>query len=244
MGVDVGKLFELQQMDTRIQRAREEVAAMDFGKRVAREAKARKGELDQLEAQLRVRHTDQKDAELELKQLEEKMAKARKKLYDGKITNPKELRALQQEIDSMERHRGALDERALEAMADVERLTAQSAETKKQVSRLVKQYRQQSEEQTARKQELETALSTWSDERKAAAAAIDPGALSRYESRLQSMGGLAVSVVSGNLCSACRVTVASVTVQKLQNLSQIALCDNCGRILYLAQADARGEEDD
>jgi uncharacterized protein len=247
----IERLFALQQIDTRIGRARTEIDEMDHGRTAGRAAKVAKRELEQAQETLRRRQADQKDAELQLQQLEAKLEKARKSLFAGKVTNPKELRALERDIESLERQRGRLDEQVLETMTDVERLVAAAEASSKALSRGVKLYRRTSAEHEERQKTLEAELAELEAQRGPLAASIPPILLKSYGAKRAGPTGVAVAAVDGAVCAACRVAVPSVSLQKLADAEAVVLCDNCGRILYLGaarpsehMADGEGDEGD
>src|SRR5581483_10152983 len=82
------------------------------------------------DAQARLHHfeAEQTNAELELRTVEEKRAAVSRKLYEGKVTNPKELSAMEQEIEMFGRQRGRLDERILVLMDEMETTSAELQE--------------------------------------------------------------------------------------------------------------------
>jgi len=67
----IQQLHALQQTDTRIARAKAELAELDHGAALKKQTRVAKAEFDELEAKLRSRRTDQRDAELELKKIED-----------------------------------------------------------------------------------------------------------------------------------------------------------------------------
>src|SRR5438128_1871815 len=125
MALQTEQLLRLQDLDLRLDAGLRERAALD-------DATGPKQQLDTVEtalagakARLHQLQADQVNAELEEKSVEEKKAAVSKKLYEGKIVNPKELAAMEQEIEMFGRQRGRLDERILLLMDEIETTTAE-----------------------------------------------------------------------------------------------------------------------
>jgi len=225
-------LYDLQQIDTRLARAAEELSKMDHGAKLARQAKAAQKELEELQARLHAVQTDQRDAELAEKTVEEKIERNRKRAYGGEIANPKELRHIEQETQALERQRGALDEKILIAMAEAEELAAQVAAKEQEFREKVREYKKTTAEQKSRQAELEAETARLKAQRSELCPRIDAAKLRLYESLRPAMRNLAVVALDGNTCSGCRVQLPSKAVERAESFTEITRCDSCGRILY------------
>src|ERR687886_568955 len=95
-------LAALQQIDTQIQRARRAQAARQA-------ANTARDTLHRLTA-------EQKDNELKEEAIETKRKNYQQRLYQGSVTNPKELSNIEREIEALGRQRSDLDGRILELM--------------------------------------------------------------------------------------------------------------------------------
>src|SRR5690242_16149126 len=120
MPVQAAELLRLQDLDSRIDALRREKAALDSGAALKEERDRAVAAAADAEARLHQLQAEQASAELELQSLEQKTATVRKKLYDGKVTIPKELTAMEHEIEMFGRQRGRLDERILTLMDDIQ----------------------------------------------------------------------------------------------------------------------------
>ena len=94
-------LYALQLVDTQVQRAKRAQAALDNGTAAATaaasahaEAQARRGEWQKLAGNL-------KDTELKSAAVETKRKNYQGKLYQGTVTNPKELGNIEKEIEAL-----------------------------------------------------------------------------------------------------------------------------------------------
>src|SRR4051812_908559 len=120
MALKVQELLALQALDTEIGKLHEEREALDNGARVERALNVRRGKLETAERRLHGLQIEQRNSELELKTLEEKKHETSKKLYEGRITAPRELQALEMEIAMLDRQRQRLDESLLRRLDEIE----------------------------------------------------------------------------------------------------------------------------
>ena len=72
-------------------------------------------------------------------------------------------------------------------------------------------------------------------------AQIPPPVLAHYE-RLVARGKKGVALVRNQVCTACHINVPRGVVVTLMNNTDIQLCVNCGRYLYLAEPTAATPE--
>ncbi|MHB8621530.1 MAG: CT398-like coiled coil hairpin domain-containing protein, partial [Chloroflexota bacterium] len=107
-------LYALQELDLRIASQSAKLA----GERsklqepaAIRQARAR---LDEAQHQLAAAQKQVRSAEMDIASLTAKRKAVHDKLYSGKVTVPRELRALESEEENMSRSEAALEDRALE----------------------------------------------------------------------------------------------------------------------------------
>src|SRR5262249_8135092 len=127
MPLQYSELWNLQEIDSEIYRLKRERGRLDDGVALRRTFEAAVKTADGLEARLRKLRSDMADAELELEKIESKKREFERRLYEGKVTNPKELSAMEQEIAMLGRQRGRLDETILTLMEDSETTAAELA---------------------------------------------------------------------------------------------------------------------
>src|SRR5436309_1932396 len=120
MNQALADLYELQQVDSALDLAKRQFQALDPGRA---EQAATETARTLHERMTREHHNtagDLKDSELELQAVEKKKKDFETKLYSGKVQSPKELQAIQEEIEALGRQRGRLDDRILTLMEQLE----------------------------------------------------------------------------------------------------------------------------
>src|SRR5580698_229066 len=131
MKEQLATLYALQQQDSLLTALKRQYSLLDTGK-------AEKAEYDLADAAnkeaLEGLHTvsaDLKDTELEQQQIEAKRKEYDTKLYSGKVTNPKELQAMQDEVEMLVRQRTKLDDKIIVLMDLLEARKQEQAATSK-----------------------------------------------------------------------------------------------------------------
>ena len=175
----------------------------------------------------------QKRLEDELASVEDKIAEVDRQLYSGTVTSPRELQALQADVESLKRHRSSLEDELLEAMAEAEPLDEDAGKL------------------LGRRRELETEIESLQiavDEasggigselaeeeaaREKVAAALPPQLRSLYESLRQKLGGVGAARLEAGACGGCHMRLPATELDAIKHQAPevIVRCDQCGRIL-------------
>lgn len=227
-------LLALQQLDSAIDILKRQYAQLDSGKSELAAMQAAQAARKEADAAVHAARAAAADTELEEKSVEEKRVEYETKLYSGKVSNPKELQAMQDEVDMLARNRDRLREKLASLLVELEECTARQAGAAKALKEadasaktVQAAYKQSSETIVAQARALVA-------QRADAVKQVDPSLLKRYESIRTDKGGLAVAPVEdGNSCGGCKMGLSSSTVKRLQAGLDLEMCDNCGRILVL-----------
>lgn len=172
-----------------------------------------------------------RDLELETEGLTEKIEAVKKRLYGGRVSNPKELSALQEEVVYLERRKERLEDETLEAMIAVEEKEGKLAEQKEELNRLEADWRRNRERLVAEREELEAGLNRLEAEQAKFRQEIAADDLALYEDLRRRKGGQAVALLEDRLCGGCGVTLPSGKAQQARRGEGLIFCDSCGRIL-------------
>jgi uncharacterized protein len=231
MPLQTETLLALQELDTEIERLRKDLTRLDTGAELRRRHEALRAHCEKLEASLRAARANLADAELELKGVEQKKKEFEKRLYDGKVTNPKELSAIEREIEMLGRFRGTLDERILGAMEAIETAETELAKYTSARDRADAAWRAQDRTYRDEKARLEAALAEVTSRRQPMAAEVDAATLRRYEDLRTRTANLAITRIQDATCGGCHTNLARAVVQRTQENTVYVFCENCRRFL-------------
>jgi len=225
-------LYQLQQLDLELERvaAEQQVVAKSL------QGNARLQELriehNRAQEQLRSRLQAQKEAEWALEELTRRLVAQEQRLYSGMVSNPKELNALQQEIQHLRTQQGRQEDTYLEVMEATESLQEESRRKAETLQRAEEAWTRESATMLARRDQLEVRKQELQARRTQMLTSIDAGFISRYEAMRRAKQGRAISKVEQNSCQWCRVILTPSELQRVRVSSQLQTCTNCGRILY------------
>jgi len=228
-------LWALQQVDSRLAAARAARAALDDGSALragvedARRAAAESaGRLHECQATIR-------DHELQLASTEAKQRKIEGDLYGGRISSPKELSSMQEELVMLAKTRDHLEDQILALFDRVEALKedASAADAARRV--IEQRLATHLAEYEAARARLDAEIDTLTAERAACASRVEPRVLKRYEGIAAQEGGVGIVAIQNGLCGGCHNAVPTGFVTRVRD-GQLVVCERCRRIFYLGTA--------
>ena len=225
-------LYALQEVDTAILRAKRAQTGLDNGAAASAAAQAAGNEAKQKQSELHALAGDLKDSELKLESVEGKRKSNQGKLYQGAITNARELANIEKEIEALGRQQSDLDGRILMLMDQVEQaqVEASAAEAQAKTAEghradILAAYR-------SRYDALALELTGLARQREAAAAGVaDESALKRYDAIRAKSAGVGIAKIDGDTCGGCRMKLSSSQLKAVKEQVQMQTCENCGRLL-------------
>jgi predicted nucleic acid-binding Zn-ribbon protein len=226
-------LYELQQVDLEldsVSRRLKEIAAT-LG--VSAELKRARNMVREAEAHVTQCRTAMQDLDLEVNGLSQKIETNEKRLYSGRVTNPKELASLEEELASLKRWRGKREEDLLEAMVATEEAEASLADAQAILTQVSDSWRAEQGDLADEQTDLQARLEELRRRREALVTAIGSEEVTIYERLRRQKGGRAVAGVKDGICEGCRMNPPSSQVQHARSASELVFCNNCGRILHV-----------
>ncbi|MDQ3979017.1 MAG: C4-type zinc ribbon domain-containing protein [Actinomycetota bacterium] len=175
----------------------------------------------------------QKRLEDELASVEAKTAEIEKRLYSGAVTVPRELQAMQGEVESLRRRRSDLEDQVLEAMGEREplddevgRLEAERTSRDAEGGRLRAAI---AEAEAA----IDAEMASEREAREALAAVLPDELSSLYEQLRARLGGIGAARLVNGRCSGCHLTLPATELDRIRKEPPDALvrCEQCGRLL-------------
>lgn len=239
-------LYEVQQADLEIARLKQALVSLDTGELLRAEIAAAEAELAKVRKRLSGLEAERLDQTLELETLSEKKTRFEAQLYGGKVSNPRQLGDLQEEVNMLKREGDRVETRVIELMLELEQqgadLAGQEAELAGQRARL--QELLQQFEVTSRR--LQAEIAQWEERRRGAATQVNAHLLKRYDQIRVSKGNLGLARVTDQTCPGCRVAIPSERLRAIKAGRVGETCDNCGRLLMWGGAaePPRDEEDE
>ena len=153
----------------------------------------------------------------------------------GRVTSPKELTAIQEEVAALKRRQSVLEDDLLERMEQRETLEAELAELDGRRETITAEQVEVTRDRDAALVEIDADLAT---ERAAAdelAPRVDEELRALYDQVRKRQGGVGAAALVGNTCQGCRVSISPVELAALRKLppETVKRCENCRRILVV-----------
>ena len=225
-------LYQLQQLDLELERVIAEQQALESSLQGDSVLKKLRAEHTTAQQQLNLGLQAQKEAEWALEELDRRLRMQEQRLYSGVVTNPKELHALQQEVQHLRAQQNRQEEMTLEVILTTESLQEVANSKAEALQQAQEKWLETNASGMIRRDQLEAKRQELMANREQFVSNIDTQLLSRYEALKRTKQGRAVSKVDQNSCQWCRVILTPSELQRVRTTTDLQMCSNCGRILY------------
>jgi predicted nucleic acid-binding Zn-ribbon protein len=180
------------------------------------------------------------DKEVTLKTTHNQIAKHQKQLNEAAAK--KEYDALQHEIAADKEKCQRLEDEILSALAEGEERTARAPELEAAAKKAKEEFAEWEKGTTERHDGLARQLAQTQARVAEVEAGVPAGVRAQYDRIVKAMGVDGFAPVRDRICQACRT---EITAQHSNELlaGVFALCKSCGRILYLPEEPASGDDD-
>lgn len=234
------RLLDLQALDTRLQQidhARTRVPQIAATREAQERLQQVSDDVVRVETGLSDIRREVDRAEADVQQVRDRTARNTSRLESGQGT-PKDLQALQHELESLARRQAELEDVEIEVMerqesaeARLRELTAQRDEVQAEVDGLVR-------ERDAAVAELDAERVEVAGPRQAIVDAIDAPLVALYERIREGSGGLAAAELKHGRCGGCRLELNPVDLAAIDKApsDEVVRCEECARILVRTHA--------
>ena len=176
----------------------------------------------------------QRNNQLEFESHQERSQALETWLYDGSITNARDLENIQQEAANVSRQLAQEEAALLDLSIQAEESRTKHADLDRKLTDTRAQWEGRKEELQQVLEGLAEERGSFEDLRTKAAAAVDPASLQRYETLRRSKHGVAVVKVERGLCQGCQMALPTQSLQRVRSGRQQVNCTSCGRLLILS----------
>lgn len=177
------------------------------------------------------KQSDLKKLEGELELANNKISKEEKRLYGGSVTNPKELKGIEDEIKSLRRLTDARETEVLERMDKAQKVEEDIEEKARLAKALETQAKETHHQYAKEEKKILDRLSFLEKERQKYSGGIDSPALKLYERLRQEKHGVAAAEIKSGVCQGCFVELPAEEVDSAISTDKLWRCPSCGRII-------------
>jgi predicted nucleic acid-binding Zn-ribbon protein len=231
-------LLELQAHDSAIDRLEHRRGSLPEDARLAELADA-VAAVDQLTAErqgsLATVQRDQTRLEHEIDMVTAKARTEEARAASGKVTSPKELTAIQEEVASLKRRQSTLEDELLELMEQRETLENELGELTTRRDGFTAEQAEVTKARDAALVEIDRELETERAARDQIAPGVGEELRALYDHIRARQGGIGAAALIGNTCQGCRVSISPVELAAIRKLppEEVKRCENCRRILVV-----------
>jgi predicted nucleic acid-binding Zn-ribbon protein len=230
------RLLALQEEDTAIRRLEERRSSLPEAERL-QEVRAR---LEELVADLDIAAKQNEEIARERGRLEgeiqivgEKTSKEEQRLLSGKVSNPKELGALQAEVAMLGNRRAALEDQLLEVLVQQDEATSTSESLEKERAEASTTAESLTGTVEGILSDIEAEAAQHKEARAQIAAEVPADLLGLYEKIREAKGGVGAARLEGGTCLGCHTKLPAAEAERIRHEGGLQRCDNCRRILVV-----------
>ena len=189
--------------------------------------------LEALKQKARLVEVDRKKLELDVGTRTESISRLKTQQYQTRKND--EFQAMGHEIERYEDEIRKLEDQELELMEQGDKLKVEVTAEEKKAAATKDSISRQMNDLGEKSKTLETRLQELARERKELAEKMDEDLLNRFERLFTSKGDSAIVAVEHGVCTGCHMKLTTATVKAAEADKEIVNCEQCGRILYIAQ---------
>jgi predicted nucleic acid-binding Zn-ribbon protein len=227
-------LYELQELDLKIEAGGTKLTAERARIQEPPSIRQARALIQSTEAKMSSLEKELRATEQEAASVTAKKNAVHSKLYGGGVSVPRELAALEAEEAGLAKTLSQLEDRELDLMGASEDAEKALAAAQRELESQLAQWQDAGNEAHKHIDELEAEIESLKADRTELAAKVSPTNLATYERLRPRKGGHAVAQVKNNMCQACRVNLPSGDVQRARGADPPSVCENCGRLLFVA----------
>jgi len=232
--VDTRALIEYQEADVQTGRHKRRLQEIKAQLTETEELKASRRELQALQQRLHEVQSHQKSTEWDVETTRARMRDLDARMMAGQGISPRDLQSIQRELGNLRQRQQTLEDGVLVLMEEAEGARAAHDRHAQAVAALEVKWREAQAGLLTERRRIEEEMPLLDRRRKESAAALDEATRQLYERMKLQKGGRAMAKVEGGICAACRITVPATVVLRARAGKELAYCNSCGRILYVA----------
>lgn len=225
-------LYRLQELELELERLADRKGQIDVLLASSQEVSRAAQRLDETQQELVRSRSAMGAIDQEVAAQEGKLAKSEKALYGGSVTDPKQLEELQMESTSLRKYLSTLEDRQLERMIELDESESEYESAKANLELVQAQMAAEHKGLSEERGKILIDMDRIETEQEAAVASIHNADLNDYRAIQAKVGIRALATVKDRSCSACGMAIPASQLQAVRSTSDLARCEQCGRILY------------
>ena len=175
----------------------------------------------------------QRKADADVEQVKARRTRNADRLEQGLVSDPKQMQALQHELETLGRRISDLEDEELVVMEELEDAQARLAVLTAELAEIDDEGARAQQARDASGGEIAQLQSDSRAERDQLAAEVPPALLTLYDKLRSQLGGVGVGALQHRRCGGCRLDVGAADLARIANApsDEVIRCEECNRIL-------------
>ncbi len=228
-------LLAVQEVDHLIAELKSELATLDDGSKIRSAVFLAQSEIEKMKASAHELEKEIRDGEWEMQSINSKIKTLEDKAFSGKITNAKELSAIEADIEALKRTVGKIEDRLIPLYDQLEAKKSEINDLQVKIEAASVKAEKLKQSYESKSKSINEKLSQFEQKRQEFAKRADPQLLRKYEQIRSKLARDAVVPLKEDKCGGCRMSLSSIAISSLKDDSKVHSCDNCGRFLYIEE---------
>jgi predicted nucleic acid-binding Zn-ribbon protein len=230
------KLLDLQQVDASLDQMAHRLQTLPELATLAQLAE-RRTDLTDRYGRLKTETDDlsraQRKADADVEQVRDRRTRNRARIDGGLISDPKQLQAMQHEVQTLDRRISDLEDSELEVMERLEEAQSGLESLGKELVQIESDIAELSRRRDTAVAEIATRQQEALAERDLIAGEIPDGLLALYEKLRSQLGGVGVGALQHRRCGGCQLNVGAADLARMATApsDEVLRCEECNRIL-------------
>lgn len=229
---DLETLLKLQEIDIKVDKL--EAGKVDIPKMLDEQKANLKNSQDNLlvvKKEMESAQKDRKMLEIEFESKNTEIKKLQGQLFN--LRSNKEYSAMQQEINHSKESSSKAEEEIITCMLKEDEIRKKVVLAQEDIKKEEEKLKVLENECSDELKKIDEELVKLRGQREEMTAGIESKKLyESYNNIRESLGGIGIVKVEGNICSGCNISLRPQTIIEIMNYEQEVCCENCGRILY------------
>jgi predicted nucleic acid-binding Zn-ribbon protein len=176
---------------------------------------------------------EQRKADADVEQVKARRNRNRERIEAGLVGDPKQLQAMQHEIETLDKRISDLEDVEIDVMERLESAQAEYAEQSRELERLAGEIEQTAAARDVAAGEIARLRSDAEVERSVLAEQIPEPLSVLYEKLRAQLGGVGAGRIQHKRCSGCQLSIGAADLARMANApsDEVLRCEECNRIL-------------
>lgn len=230
------RLLDLQEVDATLDQLAHKLATLPESRALTAltdlydDLAARQGRLQTEIADL---GREQRKAEADVEQVRSRRTRNQERIDAGQVGDPRQLQAMQHEIETLDRRVSDLEDVELDVMERLENAQAEFLEQAHELDRLAAEITETTAARDAVAADIATRRSAAEAARESLAAEVPDPLRSLYEKLRAQLGGIGVGMIKHKRCTGCQLNIGAADLARMAAApsDEILRCEECNRIL-------------